>query len=159
MLGNQKGMAVLEMIPVIIVVMVLLRYSLGFFGVIHSATLQSIAARNYAFETFRHRSRLTFLRENSADNQNRYKQGVRFHGISDENFSRKNQGEAQWVVGVRDISFPPKEHDVLGSGAFASRINDQRNITPGRRYGDLDGVNPVWLSIRYGMCIDFRCGE
>lgn len=156
---NEKGMAVLEMIPVIIVVMVMLRYSLGFFGVIHSATLQSIAARNYSFETFRHRSRLTYLREINVDKKNRYTQGVRFHGISDENFKETATGDADWVVSRRDITFPPRETEILGAASFTSRMNDQKNITPGRRFNESDGVNPVWLSIRYGMCIDFNCGE
>lgn len=156
---NNKGMAVLEMIPVIIVVMVMLRYSLGFFGVIHSATLQSIAARNYSFETFRHRSRLTYLREIGAERRSQYLKGVRIHGISDENFTESSSGDAEWVVSRRDITYPPREADLLGSNQFSSRINDQKNIAPARRFTDADGVNPVWISIRYGMCIDFKCGD
>ncbi len=58
-----NGMAVREMIPVMIVIVIVLRYTYGFFGVLQSATIQSIAVRNYAFETFRHRSRLSYLRE------------------------------------------------------------------------------------------------
>ncbi len=159
LIQNQKGMAVMEMIPVIIVVMVMLRYSLGFFGVIHSATLQSIAARNYSFETFRHRSRLTYLREINVDKKNRYLLGVRIHGISDENFKETAAGDADWVVSRRDITYPPRDTELLGTNSFAGRMNDQKSISPGKRYSDGDGVNPVWLSIRYGMCVDFKCGE
>lgn len=154
---NEKGMAVLEMIPVIIVVMVLLRYSYGFFGVIHAATVQSIAVRNYSFETFRHRSRLGYLRETTILPKILYKQGMRLHGIRDENSSASNDPE--WDVARRDISFPPRKDDVQGATSYSSRLTDQANIKAGKRYSDGDGASPVWLSIRYGMCVDFQCRD
>lgn len=155
---NEKGMAVLEMIPVMIVIVVVLRYTYGFFGVIQSATLQSIAVRNYAFETFRHRSRLSYLREvSSMDDRFKYRKGMRLHGVRDENSTLSSTPD--WDVAVRDITFPSKETDVLGSNSFLSRIQEQSNIRVGRRYSEADGVNPVWLAIRYGMCVDHKCGE
>ncbi len=157
-LFNQKGMAVLEMIPVMIVIVVVLRYTYGFFGVIHSATVQSIAVRNYAFETFRHRSRLSYLREvSSLDDRFKYRKGMRLHGVRDEN--ARLSSTPDWDVTVRRITFPAKEAEVLGSNGFLSRIQEQNKINVGRRYSDGDGVDPVWLAIRYGMCIDHRCGD
>lgn len=155
---NEKGMAVLEMIPVMIVIVVVLRYTYGFFGVIQSATLQSIAVRNYAFETFRHRSRLSYLREvGTVEDRFKYRKGMRLHGVRDENSTLSSTPD--WDVSVRDITFPPKETDVLGSNSFLSRIQEQNNIRVGRRYSESDGVNPVWLAIRYGMCVDYKCGD
>jgi hypothetical protein len=156
--ANQDGMAVLEMIPVMIVIVVVLKYTYGFFGVIQSATIQSIAVRNYAFETFRHRSRLSYLREvDTLEDRFKYRKGMRLHGVRDEN--SRASATPDWDVTVRNITFPTKESDILGSSAFLSRIQEQKNITVGRRYSEGDGVNPVWLAIRYGMCIDHKCGE
>ena len=59
-LQNEKGMAALEIIPIVIIVVLLLSFSFGFFGVIHTGILNSMAARNYAFETFNHRSDLRY---------------------------------------------------------------------------------------------------
>ncbi len=154
---DSRGMAVLEMIPVIIVVMVLLRYTYGFFGVIHAATMQSIAVRNYSFETFRHRSRLSYLREAMVTEKIKYKKGMRLHGVRDENSVVTTDPE--WDVATRDISFPPRDVDKLGSTSYASRMTDQRNINAGTRYSEGEGANPVWLAIRYGMCVDFQCGD
>lgn len=157
LLKNAKGMAVLEMIPVIIVVMVLLRYTYGFFGVIHAATVQSIATRNYAFETFRHRSHLSYLRESPIADDAKYKKGIRLHGVRDEN--SVVTPSPPWDVARRDISFPPRNIEKLGSDSFASRLTEQKNINAGKRYSEGDGVNPVWLAIRYGMCVDFQCRD
>lgn len=154
---NKKGTAILEMIPVIIVLMVLLRYTYGFFGIIQSATLQSIAARNYSYETFRHRSRLGYLREGAIEARTEYKKGVRLHGIRDE--SSNVTATPDWDVARRDISFPPRKVDKIGSDSYVARSSEQYNIRVGRRYADGDGVNQVWLAIRYGMCVDFRCGD
>lgn len=154
---NSKGMAVLEMIPVMIVVVIVLRYTYGFFGVIHSATLQSIAVRNYSFETFRHRSRLSYLRETIIEDKIKYKKGARLHGIRDENSAIT--GSPFWDITVRDITFPKKDANRLGSNNFKARVSDQSNIRYGRRFTEGDGVDPVWLAIRYGMCVDYKCGE
>jgi hypothetical protein len=157
---NERGLAVLEMIPVIIVVGVMLRYSYGFFGVIHSATLQSIAARNYAFETFRHRSNLSILREGTYRADYRYKLGARLHGIKDERFP--SLGDPKWEPSLRPITFPGDLKDTVGSNSFSARKNEQNKLTsPDAKY-DRDvgeGVNSVWLAIRYGMCLDHRCGD
>lgn len=155
---NQKGMAVLEMIPVMIVIVIVLRYTYGFFGVLQSATIQSIAVRNYAFETFRHRSRLSYLREvGTLEDRFKYRKGMRLHGVRDEN--SRLSSTPDWDVSVRNITFPTKEEDILGANGFLTRIQDQSNIAVGRRYSEGDGVNPVWLAIRYGICIDHNCGE
>src|SRR5690606_25429703 len=66
-LQNEKGMAILEIIPISIICVLLLSFSFGFFGVIHTGILNSIAARNYAFETFNHRTDLSYFRSNMKD--------------------------------------------------------------------------------------------
>ena len=157
---NQKGSTVIEMIPVIIVLMVLLRYSYGFFGVIHTATVQSIASRNYSFETFRHRSRLNYLREiPSLERSNAYRKGVRLHGVADEESLGVTSGDLFWIVGTRDISFPSRDREKIGSTVEASRKTQFNRIAMSRRNNTDDGVDPVWIAVRYGMCIDYSCGD
>src|ERR1700752_1592500 len=65
-INNDSGMATLEAIPLIIVFLVLLAFSFGSFGIIHTGILNSIASRTYAFETFRHRANLIYFRERTA---------------------------------------------------------------------------------------------
>lgn len=153
---NNKGLAVLEMIPVIIVVGVMLRYTYGFFGVIQAATLQSIASRNYAFETFRHRSSLVYFREARYENKGKYTKGVRVHGVRDEESPNTNTPE--WWVARRNISFPVSNPPQAGGDNFRARMNGQSSIRYGRANETVDAA-PVWLAISYGICIDHRCGE
>lgn len=58
---NNSGFAALEVVAIFAVVMILFNFGLGFFGVIHTGILKSIAARNYAFETYRFKSNLDFF--------------------------------------------------------------------------------------------------
>lgn len=61
---DQNGMATLESLPLLVIFTFLMSYGMGLFGAIHTGILQSIAARTYAFETFRNRSHLLIYREN-----------------------------------------------------------------------------------------------
>lgn len=155
--AKQRGMAVLEIVPVIIVISVLLRYTYGFFGVIHGATVQSIAVRNYTFETFRHRFRLDMLREADYSQKNKYLKGVRVHGVRDENSMSVN-GDPQWHVARRNIMFPSGNVQDDGQSNFQQRMNQQNKIAYGSQNTDID-ASPVWLAIRYGICIDYKCGN
>jgi hypothetical protein len=61
-MGNQKGIAMFEAVVLMIVFAVIVTYSIGFFGAIHTGIKNSIASRNLAFETFRNRSNLSYRR-------------------------------------------------------------------------------------------------
>jgi hypothetical protein len=50
---SEKGMAIMETIPVLFLLVLVFNFSLGFFGAIHSGILNSIASYNYTLETFR----------------------------------------------------------------------------------------------------------
>src|SRR5580698_1982900 len=65
-LRNQNGMAMIEAVPLIVIFVMLLSFSMGFFGVVHTAVLNSISARAYAFETFRDRTNLNYYREDGS---------------------------------------------------------------------------------------------
>lgn len=169
---NQSGMAVMEMIPILIIVALLLNFTLGFFGVIHTGILNSIAARNYAFETFRHRSNLDyFFRENFSDDLlvnytvQPTKYYFRLHGIVSE--SRPDSDE-RWVATARNIAFVEpfggvdKEGNVLAhqnnKPNFESDLHNNKVFTikdDGNR--TLIGAAPVWIRPMYGICLKATC--
>lgn len=151
---NEKGMAIFEMIPIIVVIVLFLNFSLGFFGAIHTGILNSIAARNYAFETFRNRASLTYF-SNLDSSQTRYEYSkiqMRVHGITAE----KETGQ-KWIATSRLIdrfSFEKRAADVEGNSKNVHQnirtLSEDRNTTV--------GVNPIWIKTTYGMCLTSTCG-
>lgn len=157
--SNNKGNAVIEVIPVIILLTILLRYTFGFFGIIHTGTLNSIAARNYAFETFRHRTMLNYFRakETNGIPQDLLK-GNRYHGIYSEKRIADKSGPYQWAT-TRSITYSSNDvAEVKGTENYHNEkiMND---IRPGVKYDKDDGVDPVWIRTRYGICLNSGCGE
>lgn len=169
---DQRGIATIEMIPLLMLFALLFNFMLGFFGIIHSGILNSIAARNYAFETFRHRANLTYLRDgagqdgfNIADQINsRYtKRGLRFHGITSETQS----GGQNWFVTRRPIRFTDISNAGSRSGSPAEHYTLVRSLAntgkvslvfTGRTADDgRSGVDPVWIQSLYGICLNADC--
>ncbi|QLY25597.1 hypothetical protein [Bdellovibrio sp. KM01] len=158
LLSNEKGSAMIEVIPVIFVIVTFITFSLGFFGAIHSGILNSIASRNYAFETFRHRSNLVYFRNNT-DKENAQlsynKLGIRIHGVTSE---KSPKGSDIWYATTRPINInmlsSQKEVEAAGSDSEHNQkvptVNDERN--------DKVGVNPIWLKSQYGICLNAACG-
>ena len=66
---NKKGLVILEAIPIIWVMFVLMGATLGSWGIVHTAVLNSIAARNYTFFLFNNRADLSYLRDFSKTNE------------------------------------------------------------------------------------------
>ncbi len=151
---NEKGMAVFEMIPIIVVIVLFVNFSLGFFGAIHTGILNSIGARNYAFETFRNRADLTYFR-NVPGSRNVHYAEVKFrtHAVASE----KKSGTDSWYATSRVIdfmNFQKRAADQVGTSAGEHNKNvrelkDSRNETV--------GVNPVWIRSVYGMCLTALC--
>jgi len=87
-LYDERGMAVFEIIPILVIFVVLINFSLGFFGIVHSGILSSIAARNYAFETFRNRANLNYFRDEDMGDELKYSFMTlfksRFHDVISE---------------------------------------------------------------------------
>lgn len=147
-LKNQKGMAIIELIPIMIIILLLFNFSLGFFGAIHTGILNSMAARNYAYETFRHRANLNYLRDSSGE-VSYTKQGFRLHattagGVTD-----------RFVATGRPIDFLANSETAAGSKQLH---NDQiYNIVDGKRYTAGGGVSPIWVRPQYGICLNAKC--
>ncbi len=145
-------MATLEALPLLIVFMVLFAYSLGSFGVIHSGILNSIAARTYAFEIFRHRTNLTYLRSN-AENSMYYTQ---FHNRIHTVVSENQVGDDLFPATERRIAMG-LETNLLSRETPDVHNNQIYGIQDGTRNATIE-ANPVWIMTQYGICLDADCG-
>ncbi|WII73907.1 hypothetical protein QJS83_08465 [Bdellovibrio sp. 22V] len=151
---NEKGMAIFEMIPILVIIVLFVNFSLGFFGAIHTGILNSIASRNYAFETFRNRSNLTYFRNIGADVIEYSQVGMRVHGT----VSESSKGGDNWVASSRTIDFmnfqPKRAADIVGNSKNVH--STVRGIPEGRN--ETIGVNPIWIKTTYGICLNAKCG-
>ncbi|MGZ3742964.1 MAG: hypothetical protein ACXWRA_03810 [Pseudobdellovibrionaceae bacterium] len=152
-LKNKKGMAIMELIPIMIIIVILFNFSLGFFGAIHTGILNSMAARNYAFETFRHRSNLAYLRDgvSAEDNVNFSTQNMRIHATVSSNGDK-----IHFIATGRPIDFL-NELDEAGSKELHNKqvatLDESKRLT-----ADNGGVTPIWVRPQYGICLNSKCG-
>lgn len=161
---DQKGLASIEMIPIMIVIAILLNFAIGFFGVIHTGILNSIAARNYAFETFRNRSNLTYFHDvrepNSSSNHFR-RRNTRVHSIASE--KRADSGSTNAIVTLRKIGFnlSPEPGTLNDRGVHEPGAGSDRGvfgIDEGTRNDSVDSA-PVWVRPAYGICLNEKCSQ
>lgn len=157
-INNEKGMAIFEMIPIMVVIILFVNFSLGFFGAIHTGILNSISARNYAFETFRNRSNLTYFRNLDADLKDEYsKLGHRIHGSIKE----KSNGSKDWLASSRTIDFfdfqPRRAAERSSDAGEHNKVSWE--VKSGERFTKGRGVNPIWIKSQYGICLNAACGS
>jgi hypothetical protein len=139
-----------------VIVMFLVVFSLGFFGIVHTAILNSIGARNYAFETFRHRADLTYIREKIPQTGavESYAGGSRFHATVDVGADQTN---VDFPATGRRIDFL-KPGDTIGDTVtHHSDVLGKADLNR-RLLSDTFGVNPVWIKVKYGICLNATCG-
>jgi hypothetical protein len=161
---NQRGLATMEMIPILIIFFILVNFTLGFFGVIHSGILNSMAARNYAFETFRNRANLNYLRDEGSEAVFYSNAGYRYHSI----ISESNKGQNSWVATQRPIQFTENgaqgvepqgdknDHNVTVRSMVEA--NPTSTYFPGTSAAAGDaGLDPVWIMTSYGICLTATC--
>lgn len=166
LLKNEKGMAVFELIPTLFIYMLLINFSLGFFGIVHSGILQSIAARNYTFETLRHRADVVYHR--NKDQKPFDRSGQRYSGIILEHQPGENVG---WPATARPIAFASSfggtDKDGVNLAARGTAAvkgeqdihnNQVRTLNESVRNESI-GVKSVWIKTVYGICIDSKCGD
>lgn len=153
--NNEKGIAIFESIPIILVMIVLLNFSIGFFGVVHTGILNSIASRNYTFETFRHKFDHKYYKGVSDHPYN--KVGYRFHGTVSES---ANQDSSDWQATTRPIDFfdLKSKGRVEELGDINTHNQQTLKIADGVRNKDIS-VNPVWIKTKYGICLNNACGD
>lgn len=156
---NQRGNAMIEIIPVLMIFILIVNFSLGFFGLIHSGIMNSIGARNYAFETFRNRANLTYLRDTQgSDSTFTYtKAQQRFHVIKSETspvagdkfYATRRPIQFSEIRAVANIKGSVSEHEKGKSIREGTRASEA---------GVEEGVNPVWVRSNYGICLVAACG-
>lgn len=168
---NRNGMAVLEAIPVLTLMAVILNFSLGFFGAIHSGIINSIGAYNYSLETFRYRSNLMYFRP-GVDNKN-YKAAMnRVHGvIKDGSEESPNESKGSWPATVREVmvnyvkNSPNRSIAEAEAGesdrGYAGRGGNSNIWTANSEYvpqlGSTIQSPRIWVKTVYGICINADC--
>ena len=156
-LRNSKGFASIETTVLMVIFVIMLYYSFGFFGIVHTAILHNIHSRTYAFETFRHRSSLYYFRSNLSGApftplHYYLKGGTRLHGVNtDTEDFPTNQ-----VATERPISMGME----LNEEGRRQNTHNQDVMTriPASGRNSSVAVNPVWILTMYGICLDSNCG-
>ncbi len=143
---NQKGMAVFEIVPILGIFILLINFTIGFFGVIHSGILNSIASRNYAFETFRNRAHLGYFRDTigmaPGDLEGSFSElGFRYHGTISEGRSGN-----EWYATRRALKFT----EYLSPGQDSENVHNRKvaSVATGGRASDVietDEFSSVWV--------------
>lgn len=164
---NQKGMAVIEAIPVIFMLILVFNFSLGFFGAIHSGILNSIGAYNYTYETFRYRSNLMYFRP-GVDNRNYSLSLNRVHGIvKDGSEADLDEDKSVWPTTVREITFssvkinPALNKETESDRKYSGRTS-RDNIWFANSIYTPDSTKSIltpriWIKTVYGICINADC--
>lgn len=155
LLFSEKGMASIESLPLLSLFLVLLSYQLGFFGVIHTGILNSISARTFAFETFRNRTDLSYYRENSelsvrAPQHYKHMQ-VRWHSVTGIDKKSNRFHVTKQFISV--LFFGKQNENELG------KESDHNEKIYNLKYRNRQvEVNPAWIMVGYGMCLNAECG-
>lgn len=154
---RQKGLATVEAIPLLVIFVMLVAYSMGLFGAVHTGILQSIAARTYAFETFRNRTNLQIFRENtnsSASNLFSYaKKGMRYHSVGAEDAPPAGASDAFYVARrPLSVGYPSQDPG-------ASQQDHMERIFTIQPRNQAVAVGPIWVMIGYGICLNAGCGQ
>lgn len=150
---NQKGLAIFEMIPILVILILLLNFSFGFFGAIHTGIKQSITARNYAFETYRHRADLNYFNPISTETFSYDSRKMRIHGI----ISSKSKNATDFIATSRTIDrFQQQQAVDEGTSSEQDHIVKVQEMPDSRRNENIE-VNPIWLKTAYGICLNAAC--
>ena len=155
-LTNEDGLATIEALPLIVIFLVLITYGLGLFGVVHTGILNSISARSYAFETFRHRTNLTYFHDQVSSSGNHQPHGFRYHAIAALDNSSSDlsfKSVVRPVVFGRAIDWAPpgQTANVADHNEKIYQINRSRNREV--------SVSPAWVKVGYGICLNATCGN
>lgn len=171
---NQKGMATIEALPIIFIMVVIFNFSLGFFGAIHSGVLNSIASYNYAIETFRFKSNLMYFRPGGQtthykNSMNRVHGTIQEGGESDSNRQTKDN---EWPATLRGITLNYNSKPISpidggtddGQNHQFSRNPSATNLWKANsQYTPQDGETVqtprIWIKTVYGICLTAECGE
>lgn len=156
--NTEKGMALVESIPVLFTIVIVFNFSLGFFGSIHSGILNSIGAYNYTLETFRFRSNLMYFRPGASSAQHYLKAKNRVHGvIQDGNVTTESKGI--WPATVRQVAFNANVPvNTQGSHKWLDQLSGIWSVksTVPKPDSPVETAE-IWIKTVYGICINADC--
>ncbi|MFK8136829.1 MAG: hypothetical protein AB8E15_00585 [Bdellovibrionales bacterium] len=156
---NNKGFASIEAMVMLFIMAILVSFSLGTFGVTHTAILNNIAARTYAMETIGNAADVSYFllshRNTGQGAPSNYEQlGYRVHGIMSDH---SNIGsEPKLIPTARNIDIRARQNG--GSRDTVERHRRVANIDLTKRIRSQDTVNDVWVKTLYGICLNAQCG-
>ena len=152
-LKDARGVAVAEMLPLLVVFVMLFGLTFGFWSTIHSGTLSSIGARHYAFEVLNNRTHFIYHRDEGAyagpgNGTDSYYENHNFRFFAV--VKKQIGGSPKQKVLERKLSLFTKPDSSGGSNKMwinaVSRPNQYK-------------ANPIWIKAGYGICINAECGD
>jgi hypothetical protein len=143
---DERGFALVEAVGFLIAFVILTAYTIDFFTIVHTGVVNSIAARTYLFETFQHRSDLTYLRQ---ENQGQKNQPDTYFGNSHYRFHAVNDEDQP----VDDTS------TINASGRMLTQVTDEvpNQVVNGKLDNPNNKTSTVWIKTGYGICVDAYC--
>jgi hypothetical protein len=163
---GERGFASIETTILMFSFFVILSYTVGTFGVVHSGILNSISARAYAFETFRQRANVTYFRDEDVGGAKcSFKNiGFRTHGISVDGQTGDSK---EWLASPRSISafgigdnFDPGDRSTREGPVtrpLTATIESQMLKSLNDKKSE-DQAAVVMIKVMYGMCLNSSCG-
>ncbi len=150
---KEKGLAVLETIPMIFVFVALVGFTIGFYGVTQKMILSSIASRAYGFEQIRHRANVSYLRDVRGGSDNSY--NITEHRY----FTVREPGldGAVFIAAKMNIDYRDRSPDVA-SNPDAHNSTAYGDISRQRR-NERHYFKNVWVKVGHGICLTSGCGE
>lgn len=170
--NSERGMAFVESIPVLFMVVVVFNFSLGFFGAIHSGILNSIASYNYTMETFRFRSNLIYFRPGDSKMAHYMKDNKpmsRVHGVTSDGIQQNDTGGAnRWPATVRSIAFNKSMTRMVDGATGVHDYTKLAKNNPQNVWGINTAYSPdsstpsavtpeIWVKTVYGICLTADC--
>ncbi len=142
----------LETLPLLAIFMIFVAFGMGLFGVIHTGVLYSIAARTYAFETFRNRTNLTYHRENLSksvsDPRTMKPYQGRFHIVQQEQSANADITASSRPIAIGSVVQPAAANAETHNSKIFNLQSRNQTVS----------VNPAWIMVGYGMCLNAQCG-
>jgi len=156
---GEKGMSLIEILPLVIVITTLFSFLLGAWGIAHKNILSSIGARTYAFETFNNRADVTYFSDNRASlsrNDSYEATESRYHGVG---YDSPNEFSApitplRYVAGASVVN--SGQESLHKDGLWN---NDQFQRGQEIQRGSVSEITHVWITVGYGICINSNCGD
>ena len=169
---SEKGMAIIESIPVLFMLILVFNFSLGFFGAVHTGILNSIASYNYTLETFRFKSNLMYFRPGGGTTNYALSKN-RVHGTTQDGsevLPNEKKDNGKWPATIRYITFNFSKDDPKRSLAsigesdreFKQRTSSTNIWFANSKYKPTEGGTPIqtpriWVKTVYGICLTADC--